>query len=675
MNNLLRYTGREFDSIKEDLVSMINSVSSEWTNREESDPGMMLINVMAALGDNLSFNMDMQTLELYLSTVTQRKNCKKLLQLGGYKMHWYRSAVTNVTILNNSLSSTLLMNMDMTDNSNNMTLLASDSNVTYTLFVPENLNNGNQNIKEVRINSQGMASFVAVEGKLKQTTVPITSINNNRFYISDTTIDESHIFLYDPNSQLYWTLVEDLALVNEKGRYFEFNIDEYENPYIQLVSYWDKYFDMDRNSSDLQLYYISSSGSAGSVGNNAFSYIIGTPSLVGNSSESVSYSITNYSNQFGTLASGNSPGYDPQSVTDAKADYVNYINTYNTLVTLYDFEKFIRRQSGFSIAKAIDAQKAAELNDVVFRSFDDGDDEDLGSSTHYLVPTLQMDIANLSRYRKYVFGGEYVYDVDSLNNNKDTVGYSYTNSKSIKNYTLNIYTVYMNYDQRYNDIEDPNYWNYPTKLPYDPEFGFTEIAELEGMGVGEGEDNFFNKFHTTFTRRAPFRRYKVSDIVVNSIQKRLDSTKVITVDVQFPECRVFDWRVKGTLYLYEPVSKSESESIISTVIDALAATFTPEYVGFGNKIRYMDVIDVITNCDQRIRYFDAGYGTEPLIDYADCFDVTNYFNDISIMRFNQYSVPSTADVAPQYNRDENDKPLIYVDASCIKEEEEILYDA
>ena len=145
MNNLLRYTGREFDSIKEDLVSMINSVSSEWTNREESDPGMMLINVMAALGDNLSFNMDMQTLELYLSTVTQRKNCKKLLQLGGYKMHWYRSAVTNVTILNNSLSSTLLMNMDMTDNSNNMTLLASDSNVTYTLFVPENLNNGNQN--------------------------------------------------------------------------------------------------------------------------------------------------------------------------------------------------------------------------------------------------------------------------------------------------------------------------------------------------------------------------------------------------------------------------------------------------------------------------------------------------------------------------------------------------
>ena len=83
----------------------------------------------------------------------------------------------------------------------------------------------------------------------------------------------------------------------------------------------------------------------------------------------------------------------------------------------------------------------------------------------------------------------------------------------------------------------------------------------------------------------------------------------------------------------------------------------------------MDIIETINSCDSRIKYFDAGYGTEPLIDYADCFDVVNYFNDISIMRFNQYSVPASSDIAPKYNMNESGKELLIIDPSCIKEDE------
>ena len=688
MNNLLKYTDRDYNSIKEDLLSMIDSVNTEWTGREESDPGIILLNLMAALGDNLSFNMDMMSAEMYLSTVTQRNNCKKLLELGGYKMHWYRSATTNVTIINNSINSVLTLNTDFTNTGEdtNITITSPDSGTTYTLFVPTNLESNQNVIKKVNINSQSSYSFIAVEGKLNSCSISTAQITNNKFYLPINNIDEKYLFLYSPAEDIFWKLTDDLALVTEMSRYFEFNVDEEDNPYIQLVSYWQTYFNDNIGNSDLILYYIESSGAAGSVNDNAFAYIISSPTLT-NNDELASYTIRNKSNRIGSISAGITPGYNPQNVDEAKSDYANYINTYNTLVTIFDFEKFVVRQSGFSIARAIDGQKAAELNYVVFNSFDDGDDDDIPEEETYIVPTTPRDIANLARYRKYVLGGEYIYNTSSQ---KDVPGYTYTKSKNIKSYTLNIYAIYMEYDINYNDIEDPNLWNYPMKLPYNENVGFTEISELEGMGETEviidgGYDtddssepttgSYFDKFKdefgnstVTFTRRAPFRRYKLSNTRAIDLLNLMQDTKIITVDVNFPECRVFDWRVKGNIFLYEPVTKDEANSIINIIVDALADKFTSDYVGFGNKIRYMDIIDTINNCDSRIKYFDAGYGTEPLIDYADCFDVVNYFNDISIMRFNQYSVPASSDVAPKYNMNESGKELLIIDPSCIKED-------
>lgn len=695
MDNLLRYTSRDYNSIKADLLTMINSVNSEWTNREESDPGIMLLSLMAALGDNLSFNMDMQAMEMYLATVTQRKNCKKILQLGGYKMHWYRSAITEITVINNTLNSRMIINTDLTDTNNNQVILSADGTTYYTIFVPDNINYDNQNIKSVSIDPQSAAKFIGVEGRLRSVSIPITGIISNRYYLPETTIDEAHLYLFDPDAQTYWKLVDDLNLTTEMGRYFEFNVDEFDNPYIQLVSYWENYFNKDNNSSDLQLYYLSSSGANGSVGNNAFSYFGNDPEIktTGSIVETLDYTITNTSNQYGTLVAGNSPGYNPQTVQDAKSDYANYVTTYNTLVTLYDFERFVTRQTGFHVARSIDAQKAADINQVIFDSYSDGDNtgyEDLllGIDGELQpVPTAPADLANLHRYRKYVFGGSYVYDSSSVEDfNKDTIGYSYTKSNTIKNYTLNIYTVYLTYDQKYNKAQNPidsgegsnnDLWLYPRKLKWNPEpisqgGGFEEIQEIRALGQDPDDPNknFFDRFNVEFTESAPFRRYQITDEVADSLQKKMVNTKIVTVDVNFPQIRVFDWRVKGTLYLYEAIGELEASSLISVVIDALQAKFTPEYIGFGNKINYMDVIDVINSCDSRIKYFDAGYGVEPLIDYADCFDVANYFNDISIMRFNQYSVPSAGSTdSEKFNCNEAGEQLLIIDPSCIKKDD------
>ena len=128
-NNLLKYTSRDYNSIKSDLLSAINSVTSNWTSREDSDPGIMLLNLMAYLGDNLSFNLDMQALEMYFPTATQRKNIKKLLALLGYKVHWYRSAIVDVFIYNNSANDVLIdTNIFSTNANNRLTTINNDIN-------------------------------------------------------------------------------------------------------------------------------------------------------------------------------------------------------------------------------------------------------------------------------------------------------------------------------------------------------------------------------------------------------------------------------------------------------------------------------------------------------------------------------------------------------------------
>ena len=102
-NSYLQYTSKDYDSIYKDLTDSISGISDTWTSREDSDPGIVLVKLMSALGDMLSYNMDKQSLEYYGPTVTQRKNAAKLFNLIGYRMHWYKSAKTLLTLKNTTI--------------------------------------------------------------------------------------------------------------------------------------------------------------------------------------------------------------------------------------------------------------------------------------------------------------------------------------------------------------------------------------------------------------------------------------------------------------------------------------------------------------------------------------------------------------------------------------------
>ncbi len=84
-NQVLRLTSLEYDSILKDLIDYVkNKYPDEWNDFLHSNLGMMFLEAVSAVGDNLAFYINQLANELFLPTATQRKAVVNLAKLVGY---------------------------------------------------------------------------------------------------------------------------------------------------------------------------------------------------------------------------------------------------------------------------------------------------------------------------------------------------------------------------------------------------------------------------------------------------------------------------------------------------------------------------------------------------------------------------------------------------------------
>jgi hypothetical protein len=81
------YLARDFISIRNALLDFTAQRYPRWTEKIEADAGVMLAEVMAALGDELSYIQDRYAREAYLETATQRRSLRYHTQLVDYPIH------------------------------------------------------------------------------------------------------------------------------------------------------------------------------------------------------------------------------------------------------------------------------------------------------------------------------------------------------------------------------------------------------------------------------------------------------------------------------------------------------------------------------------------------------------------------------------------------------------
>lgn len=78
------YTSRDYTSIVQDMVTLIPTYAPNWTNRDPSDFGIMLIQIFGWLGDQLNFYIDRSANEAFITTASQRDSVLKSAALLGY---------------------------------------------------------------------------------------------------------------------------------------------------------------------------------------------------------------------------------------------------------------------------------------------------------------------------------------------------------------------------------------------------------------------------------------------------------------------------------------------------------------------------------------------------------------------------------------------------------------
>lgn len=95
------YTSRDFDSIKQDIITLINArTGGNWTPTDPNDLGNILVEAFAYMGDMMSYYLDRVANETSVQTAVKTSNLLNLAALFGYKPSGPTPAVSEISFIN-----------------------------------------------------------------------------------------------------------------------------------------------------------------------------------------------------------------------------------------------------------------------------------------------------------------------------------------------------------------------------------------------------------------------------------------------------------------------------------------------------------------------------------------------------------------------------------------------
>jgi hypothetical protein len=176
------------------------------------------------------------------------------------------------------------------------------------------------------------------------------------------------------------------------------------------------------------------------------------------------------------------------------------------------------------------------------------------------------------------------------------------------------------------DPSDPQRYVFATNFKTYTAMCFAIHNDFKNSDFGSGISS-----EAQIKKSTKFMRYKPPQLFVENVIKDYEPLQAMSVKMEFGYARIFNFYVTGEIYTVKPVSSQVADAIVETAKEALRLYFSPAAREFGQKPTIMEVVDVIQNCDDHIRYFDAGSISNPVVNYYNCD--SEYFNPISFARY------------------------------------------
>ena len=619
---IVKYTSRDYDSILNDFWEVVPKLTELWKPEADADPGVVLGKFLASAADMLGVNLDILANEVFGPSVQQRKNAEKLFGLIGYDLGWYTAARTEVTFTNSSEGP---VTIDFGYNGSNFSTLNAYTDITnqsrvitYNILpmtgrygrtetrskreiLSTNLDVFAQHDK-VTLSPGESVTRMAIEGELRSVSVSVAEIKANNYLITlpSQHVDTTAVWVRAKSSlassdflETQWLQCANSAEFIIPEPRFAVVYDNYSNAQIQVSNYLNQLEDYESNY--LVIYWIDCSGVIGCVGEDVLTnlYFAQTETTTVDPS-SGDIVVSNLSNTVELPHTNAVTGKSPETAKEAYRNSRNYINTWDSLVTLPDYNRFLNREPGIDCGIVLDCQKALEINLAIYN------DENLTDSQKSKMYITNQDFPS----------GEPIFDWGAVLN----LGFDPTDHQkfvfaaNFQRYTAMCFAIH-------NDFKDSSYGS-----------GKTSKIQVQNA--------------IKYTQYKPPAQF-ISDVIRDYLP-----LQSMSVEMQFGYARVFTFYVVGQVYTKKPVTADVGNNILAKVREALKLYFSPASRHFGDKPTVMEIVNVISNADSNIAYFDAGSPTNPVINWKDCDP--EYFNPISFAKFEDLgSTAKNLRIAPE----------------------------
>ena len=612
---IVSYTSRDYESLVEEFWKMVPRLTelwqpgvddNIWRPEANADPGVVLGKYLASVADMLGVNLDWMANEVFAPSVSQRKDAEKVFGLIGYELGFYTAARTEVEFKNNS---TVDLKIDFGFNGSNFCTLNAYTDITkqprvitYNILPLTNTYGATETRSKRSVLTENLDVFaesdivtlkpgqsvtrVAIEGELRYVNVSVESIKRSNYIVTlpSQHIDTTAIWVKARSSQTadsflqtQWIQCSSPAEFIQPEPRFAVTYDSYSNAQLQISNYLNQLENYDKNW--LTIYWIDCSGVIGCVGQNVLQDLLLAKPDQSIDSNSGDLLVSNLPNTVELPHTHVVVGKSPETAKEAYFNSRNYINTWDSLITLPDFNRFLNREPGVDCGVVIDCQKALEYNLAVYN------DENLTDSQKSKMYITKYDFPE----------GDPIFDWSKVLN----LGF---------------------------DPSDPNKFVFSTNFKRYTAMCFAIHNDFKPSTYGRGQSD-----KAQIRKQINFVRYKPPTQFITNVERDYKPLQAMTVDLEFGWARIFPFYCVGTITPTKPVSKDVAETIISKAKEALALYFSPANRKFGVRPTLMEVIDVIEKSDSRIRHFDPGSAKTEGIVWADC-DI-DYFNLISFARY------------------------------------------
>ena len=225
-----QYVDKDFPVVYWELLDLCTKLSNRWMpdQSNESDPGLVLLKLLAFIADKNNYNIDKNVLECFLPSATQETSARNLFEMNGYDMQYYVSATTPISFLyTNDLDSSFTLKKFDT------VVTSEDGDINYTLI--NDCQISYKNITYTAEAIEGTVEFLSVGDSI---SIQLNNLDdNNRIYFPESMIAQNGIFITNEGSTQTWERVTNLHTQELGNKYFKFGYDSGRSlPYVEFPS-------------------------------------------------------------------------------------------------------------------------------------------------------------------------------------------------------------------------------------------------------------------------------------------------------------------------------------------------------------------------------------------------------------------------------------------------------